>query len=195
MGKSGYDKPDRYSKKAKQEGYHARSVYKLEEIDKKYQVFRNGLKVLDLGAYPGSWSQYALKKVGPTGKVVGIDIENLETSLGSNYTFLHRSILEAELDLGSFAPFDVVLSDMAPRTTGIKSQDVYLSLELTAMAAQSAEKYMKHNGVFIAKIFQGEDFDEFYKDLRTRFAKMKSIKPEAVRAQSKEIYVIAWGLK
>jgi len=195
MIKSNYHKPDFFSDKAKKEGYAARSVYKLEEIDKKYQIIKPNSKILDLGAYPGSWSQYALKKVGKNGLVVGIDIQKITLDLGSNYVFFHQSILDPSLDFSCYAPFNSVISDMAPNTTGIKDQDVALSLELSLMAAEAAQKYMKKEGTFICKIFQGEGFDEFYSEIKKYFKKIKSFKPEAVRSQSKEIYLIGWELK
>ncbi|HCL58106.1 MAG TPA: 50S rRNA methyltransferase [Spirochaetia bacterium] len=195
MIKSNYHKPDFFTDKAKKEGYAARSIYKLEEIDKKYQIIKPNAKILDLGAFPGSWSQYALKKVGKNGLVVGIDIQKITLDLGSNYVFFHQSILDPSLDFSSYAPFNAVISDMAPNTTGIKDQDVALSLELSLMAAEAAQKYMKKEGTFICKIFQGEGFDEFYSEIKQYFKKIKSFKPEAVRSQSKEIYLIGWELK
>lgn len=195
MAKGKYHKPDAFSLKAKKEGYLARSVYKLEEIDQKYQILKPRQVVLDLGAFPGSWSQYALKKVGLKGKVVGIDIKNIEKNLGKNYTFYHQSILDENLDLSNFAPFDVVVSDMAPPTSGIKDKDVYESIQLSFMAIKMAQKYLKKQGVFIGKVFQGEDFDDFYKEFKGIFTKVKSFKPKAVRSNSKEIYAIGWGLK
>lgn len=195
MVHSGYDKPDVYTQKAKKAGYAARSIYKLEEMDKKYKLLKNGQKVLDLGAFPGSWSQYALKKVGPKGIVVGIDIQNIEKSFAPNHIFLNKSILDADLDFSQYAPFHLVLSDMAPNTTGVKDVDQMGSIELSEMAVEMAKKYMKKDGIFICKIFQGEGFDEFYKILKSVFVKMKSFKPEATRSNSKEIYAIGWGLK
>jgi 23S rRNA (uridine2552-2'-O)-methyltransferase len=195
MANSQYKKPDSYSQKAKKSGFKARSVFKLEEIDQKYKVFRSGNRVLDLGAYPGSWSQYVLQKVGKKGLVLGIDIQPIAEKFAPNFVFFHDSILNPELDFSGYAPFDVVLSDMAPSTSGIKDKDVYESLELARMAETMAEKYMKKNGTFVCKVFQGEDFDEFYRELKKKFQKMKSYKPEAVRKTSKEIYIIGWGLK
>ncbi len=195
MAKSGYKGPDSFSKKAKKDGFAARSVYKLEEINNKYKFLKKGFKVLDLGAFPGSWSQYALGKVGRQGRVVGIDIQNMKKSLGSNYNFFHKSILDADLDLSEFAPFHVVISDMAPNTTGIKGKDSYESVELCEMAVEIAKKHMKREGTFVCKVFQGEEFDDFYKDIKQVFKKIKSYKPVATRNQSKEIYVIGWGLK
>lgn len=195
MSRGEYHRPDAFTQKAKKEGYAARSVYKLEEIDQKYKIFKPGQKILDLGAYPGSWSQYALKKVGKKGRVVGIDIKNIEQNLGENYVFFHQSILDPALDFSAFAPFDLVISDMAPNTSGIKDKDVYESIELSRMAMEAAAKYMKKDGIFIVKVFQGEDFDDFYKEFRAFFVKVKSIKPEAVRTNSKEIYAVGWGLK
>lgn len=195
MIKSQYHKPDFYSDKAKKEGFAARSVYKLEEMDKKYQIFKNNYRVLDLGAFPGSWSQYALTKVGPKGLVVGIDIQMVNSIIAENYIFFHKNILDKDLDLSSYSPFHIVMSDMAPNTSGIKTADVYASLELSEMAVQMALRYMKKDGIFICKVFQGEGFDDFYRQTKSFFQKFKSFKPEATRSQSKEIYLIGLGLK
>jgi 23S rRNA (uridine2552-2'-O)-methyltransferase len=197
MSRNNYHKPDVYTQKAKKEGYFARSIYKLEEIDQKYQIIKSGMKILDLGAAPGSWSQYCVKKCGSKGIVVGIDIKNITAKIGDNYVFFHKSILDEDIatSFQKYAPFDVFLSDMAPSTSGIKDKDVFESIELSRIAIQQAKIYMKKNGTFICKVFQGEDFDDFYRELKSVFSKHKSFKPAAVRSNSKEIYVIAWGLK
>lgn len=190
-----YSKPDLYSQKAKKEGYAARSVYKLKEIDEKYKIFKKKQNILDLGAFPGSWSQYALEKVGKKGLVVGIDIKNIEKSFSDNFIFFHQSILDPELSLDQYAPFDCVISDMAPNTSGIKDKDVYESIELSTMAAEVAAKLMKPQGIFVCKVFQGEEIDLFFKNMKSIFKKTKTVKPLAVRKTSKEIYLIGWGLK
>lgn len=195
MAKNDYTQPDFYSLKAKDEGYLARSIYKLQEIDQKYQLFKKKMTILDIGAFPGSWSQYALKKVGKKGQVVGIDIKKIEKVNAPNFFAFHQSITDENLNFDEFLPFDMVISDMAPNTSGVKITDVLGSQELTLLAAQKAKVWMKRAGTFIGKVFQGEGFDEFYKEIRLIFKKVKSIKPKAVRKSSKEIYVIGWELK
>ncbi|HOJ50177.1 MAG TPA: RlmE family RNA methyltransferase [Spirochaetota bacterium] len=190
-----YNSSDFYFQKAKKDGYVARSVYKLEEIDKKYNIIKQGMKVLDLGASPGSWSQYCIKKVGRKGFVLGIDIKDVKIK-ADNFVFIKKGIEEAYEDIKNYGPFDIVLSDMAPNTSGIIDVDVYKSIELSGLAVDTALKCMKKNGVFIVKVFQGEDFDIFYREkIKNCFEKYKSFKPKAVRQNSKEIYIICWGLK
>jgi len=191
----GYTSDDFYFQKAKKEGYVARSVYKLEEIDKKYNIIKKGNKVLDLGASPGSWSQYCIKKIGPKGFVLGIDIKEVKIK-AENYCFIKKGIEEAEEEIKKYSPFDIVLSDMAPNTSGIIDVDVYKSIELSSLAVDTALKYMKKNGILVLKVFQGEDFDIFYKEkIKNNFEKYKSFKPKAVRQNSKEIYIICWNMK
>jgi 23S rRNA (uridine2552-2'-O)-methyltransferase len=190
-----YSKPDFYTDKAKKEGYNARSVYKLQEIDEKYHVFKKGQKVLDLGSCPGSWSQYTLKKIGSNGKVVGIDLKPVTHLSSASFEFILGDIETHQEALVKKAPFDIVLSDMAPNTSGVKSQDAFLSHELSFMALSVASKTLRENGIFICKIFQGDGIDDFFVEIKKVFKKFKSLKPKAVRKNSKEIYVIAFELK
>lgn len=183
---------DHYSQKARKEGYPARSVYKLEEIDRKYKLLRHGQKVLDLGCAPGSWTLYAAAKVGLKGRVIGIDLAPPEGSFSPQVTILKGDLLELDMDgVAGAAPFDLVLSDMAPKTMGRREVDQARSLELCQMAWAWAEKLLKPGGHFLFKIFQSKEGDDFIKTLKFHFASVNRLKPQATRRQSLEVFIIA----
>jgi len=188
---------DHYFKKAKKEGYVARSAFKLEEIDQKLGLVRPGYKVLDLGCFPGSWLQYVAKKIGPKGTVLGIDIQDLQIPLGPNMSFLHHDILE--LDLESLAPygppFDLVLSDMAPSTTGNKHTDGARVLGLNQMALFTATRWLKPGGNVLIKAFHGQAFEPLLSQIKTEYNKAKTFKPKSSRKESKEIFLFGEGKK
>jgi 23S rRNA (uridine2552-2'-O)-methyltransferase len=185
---------DAFFKRAREAGFAARSVFKLEEIDKKLRLLRPGYRVLDLGCRPGSWMQYALKVVGPHGAVVGIDRDPLDQPLPAARV-MRGDIYEttdAEL-LGELKAFDVVLSDMAPDTTGVRATDQARSAALFEEALTRAERLLAPTGSFVGKIFQGPDLEGIRKRMGTRFAEVKLIKPESSRAQSIEIFLAGKG--
>jgi 23S rRNA (uridine2552-2'-O)-methyltransferase len=188
---------DHYFNKAKQENYPARSVYKLQEIEKQSRLLVPGARVLDLGACPGSWSLYAAKRVGPQGRVLGIDLNPAGTEFPDNVTYLLGDMLEPGPDIleafAAFGPFDVVLSDMAPKTTGVKFADQCRSLELCEAALSVARQRLKPGGGFVVKIFQGPDAPAYLKGLRDFFDKVRVVKPKSSRAESKEIFYVATG--
>lgn len=190
---------DYYFLKAKEEHYPARSVYKLKEMDRAFRLFRPGMKVLDLGAAPGSWSLYAAERVGQKGLVLSCDLQSTDTVFPGNVTFLQENVFERtpefEALLEEKGPFDMVISDMAPRTTGTKFTDQARSLELCLEAVEVADRYLKPGGGFIAKIFMGPDFQELAKALRARFTTVKTFKPKSSRAESKEIFEVGMGFK
>ena len=190
---------DYYFLKAKQENYPARSIYKLKEMDKAFRLFKPGMKVLDLGAAPGSWTLYAAERVGERGRVIGADLQSTETHFPPNVTFLQENVFERtpefEALLEEAGPFDLVISDMAPRTTGTKFTDQARSLELCLEAMYVADRYLKPGGAFIAKIFMGPDFQDLVKPLRARYTTVKTFKPKSSRAESKEIFEVAMGFK
>ncbi len=190
---------DYYFRKAKEQNYPARSVYKLKEIDNKFKIFRRGMKVLDLGAAPGSWSLGAAEKVGVEGRVLALDIQSTETHFPSNITFMQEDVFErsAEFEekLHALGPFDVIMSDMAPRTTGTKFSDQARSLELCIEAFQVALLHLKVNGSFVVKIFMGPDIQELLTPMRKAFTKVKSFKPKSSRQESKETFFVAMGFK
>lgn len=189
-----YNPQDRFFKKAKQEGYAARSVYKLQEIDQKFKILKSGQWVLDLGAAPGSWSQYASQKIGPGGRILGVDLSPVTVSAG-NAVFLQADLRDLNLENvfrehGFDRRFDVVLSDMAPKTTGIKSVDQARSLELCELALSTAENFLKPGGSFVCKLFHSADFGKLRDAIKRNFEKADAMKPESTRAISKEIFLI-----
>jgi 23S rRNA (uridine2552-2'-O)-methyltransferase len=185
---------DHYSKKAKKENYPARSIYKLEEIDRRVRLLRSGFKVLDLGAAPGSWSMYAAKKVGPSGLVVAVDQSPLGVSLPGNAVVLEADALTldpSELgDLTRGTGFNVVMSDMAPRTSGHRFVDQTRSFDLFSRALSMGEQLLIPGGNFVGKIFFGGDFETARHNLRALFSKVRVIKPASVRSESYEIYLV-----
>jgi 23S rRNA (uridine2552-2'-O)-methyltransferase len=188
---------DHYFLKAKQENYPARSVYKLQEIEKQSRLLVPGASVLDLGACPGSWSLYAAKKVGPRGRVLAIDLNPAGTAFPDNVTYLEGDMLEPGPDIleafARFGPFDVVLSDMAPSTTGIKFTDQCRSLELAEAALAVANERLKPGGGFVVKVFQGPDSPAYQKMLRKYFTTVRLAKPKSSRAESKEVFYVGTG--
>lgn len=190
---------DHYFKRAKRDNYPARSVYKLQEMEKRFKVFQSGQTVLDLGAAPGSWTLYAAKRVGPKGRVLGVDIQSTDTSFPDNVIFLQEDVFSdapALLDaMEPLLPFDLVISDMAPKTTGVKFADQAKSLELCEKAFEIALVRLKKGGHFIVKNFEGEDTKAYIDSLRPYFGKVKVFKPKSSRAESKETFVVGLGFK
>lgn len=188
---------DHLTRRARSEGYPARSIYKLEEIQNKFRIMRKGDVVLDLGCAPGSWMLYAANQVGKKGNVFGIDLKKIEIVLPENVTAIQDDILNMEdaSFLENTNGLQVLLSDMAPATTGRKDVDAMRSFELCEMALQVATQRLESGGTFVCKIFQGNDFQAFQKNVRSLFRECKVFKPESCRKQSKEIYVIAKGKK
>lgn len=190
---------DYYFLKAKHEKYPARSIYKLKEIDNRFSLLKKGMKVLDLGAYPGSWSLGAAEKVGKTGKVVCCDIQTVTIPLPSNVFFFQEDIFHRsesfEQVLGKEGPFNIIMSDMAPQTTGIKFTDQARSFELCSEALAIAKQYLLQEGSFIVKIFMGSDTIELVKEMRKNFQRVTSFKPCSSRTKSKEIFYVGLGFK
>jgi 23S rRNA (uridine2552-2'-O)-methyltransferase len=191
-GKNPYKKADHFTKEAKAAGYPARSVFKLEEIDRRAQILRGGMRVLDLGASPGSWMLYAARKVGPQGRVLGVDLKAIETALPQNATFvLGDAFALDDPQLSTYAPYDVVLSDMAPNTTGNRLGDQTRSFELFMRALEVGGRLVKAGGSFVGKIFMGEDLPAARAEVRKLFAHERLIRPEGTRSVSYEIFVVA----
>ena len=189
--KNPYAKPDRYTRAAKEAGYPARSVFKLEEIDRRTRLLRPGMHVLDLGAAPGSWAMYVAQKVGRGGKILAVDLEPLTTALPAGTVFVQGDALSlANEELARFAPYDVVLSDMAPRTTGTRVTDQTRSFELFMRALAVAASLGKPGGAFVGKIFMSDDLALARVELRTHYATERLIRPEGTRAGSIELFVI-----
>jgi 23S rRNA (uridine2552-2'-O)-methyltransferase len=183
---------DYYSRKARKENYPARSVWKLEELDRRYRLFAKGQKVLDLGCAPGSWSLYAAKMVGPGGMVLGLDVCPPDArGFPANVIVMGADLLSASAALAaSYGPFGVVLSDMAPKTTGRKEIDQARSLELCRAAWDWAGNLLAPGGDFLVKIFQSQEGEAFARDLAARFGALVRLKPMATRRQSQEIYIL-----
>jgi 23S rRNA (uridine2552-2'-O)-methyltransferase len=189
---------DHYFHKAKKEHFLARAIYKLDEIQKRYKLLRPGNRVLDLGAAPGSWLQLTSDIVGPKGMVIGIDLKTIDHTFPGNVVNLQRDICEpgfAEELAGKYAPFDVVLSDMAPATSGIRVADSARSALLFEQALRVARLTLKKNGHFLAKIFHGTDFHVLLQEVKGAFNQVKVVRPAATRKQSKEVYILAMQFK
>ncbi len=190
-----YRKKDRFSEAAKRDGYSARSAYKLEELDKKFHLFRAGQRVVDIGAAPGSWMQYTAKIVLPKGYLLGLDLSDITAPLPLAARRAKLDILTATPEdfagLGAEpGSIDVVLSDAAPSLTGIKVTDRARSLELVEMAFRAAALLLKPGGAFVFKVFVSEDYQRFERQLKTRFERIVSQRPEAVRGGSEERFVV-----
>jgi 23S rRNA (uridine2552-2'-O)-methyltransferase len=194
-----FNPQDRFFKKAKEQNFAARSVFKLEEIDQKLKLFKVNQKVLDLGASPGSWSQYAVKKIGPQGRILGVDLKAVTVKL-PQAVFVEADLRSLDLreifsQHGFSDVFDLVLSDMAPNTTGIRLTDQARSFELCELALQVAEQFLKPRGHFVCKLFHSEDFQTMKKLMLQRFERFEAIKPESTRRMSKEIFLIGMTKK
>ena len=186
---------DHYSRRARKERFPARSVYKLKEIQAKFGLIKKGDKVLDLGCSPGSWLLYAAELTGRDGAVVGVDLKPVSAQLPPHVRVYSGDLLT--LDENPLAAlethFNVILSDMAPATTGIRTADSARSYDLCRVALTIAQSRLVSGGAFVCKIFQGEDFNIFSESVKTIFAKQKIFKPQSSRKASKEIYIIGLG--
>jgi 23S rRNA (uridine2552-2'-O)-methyltransferase len=193
-----YNTPDHYLIKAKQEGYLSRAVYKIIEIDNRFSIFHKGSFILDLGCYPGSWSQYISKRIDPKGKILGIDLKPINLNL-ENMTFIKSDINNLDLDSiilsSGFDHFNVILSDLAPNTSGNKTTDQSRSYELATSALSIAVKYLSKGGIFVCKLFDSQERDNFNSKLSIHFRNTRIIKPRATRKNSKEIYLVAINRK
>jgi 23S rRNA (uridine2552-2'-O)-methyltransferase len=183
---------DYYFKRAKREGFPARSVYKLDEIDRRVHLLRPGQRVLDLGCHPGSWLQYCARAVGQRGLVVGVDVRPMSLELPSHVHVLRIDVFDLQPgDLHRISPaFDVVLSDLAPATTGIPSADSARSALLFERAMRLAGELLVPGGYFLGKIFQGSDFDALVLSMKRMFRRVRGIRPHATRKESKEVYLL-----
>ncbi len=194
-----YNPKDYYFQKAKAQNYAARSIFKLQEIDERFKIFKPAYKILDLGAAPGSWSQYSSQKIGPRGRILGIDLQPIQLTL-PNALFLLADIRETNLE--EFMrenqidpPFDIVLSDMAPKTTGIRITDQTRSIELCELALETAKRFLKHRGTFVCKLFHSDAFENFRRSLKESFEKVELLRPKSTRKESKEIFFICMESK
>jgi 23S rRNA (uridine2552-2'-O)-methyltransferase len=188
---------DPFTRRAQRENFPARSVYKLQEIQRRFSILRKGDRVLDLGCAPGSWLLYAAEVTGAAGRVVGLDLSPVAIALPAHVTVRTADVFEAAKRPAEFfeETFDVVLSDMAPSTTGSRGVDAARSFNLCEAALGVAHQVLTPGGAFVCKIFQGEDFKRFIDAVRAGFTEHRVFKPQSSRKASSEIYLIGKGKK
>jgi 23S rRNA (uridine2552-2'-O)-methyltransferase len=189
---------DPYVLKAKQDGYRSRASYKLLELNEKDRLFHPGMTVVDLGAAPGGWSQIAIEKAGDNGVVIASDILEMEPIAGVTFIqgdFTEDAVYDQIMVSIGDRPVDLVISDMAPNMSGMSAIDQPRAMHLVELALDLAERTLKKDGVFLAKVFQGEGFDQYLKQIRENFKTVITRKPEASRARSREVYLLAKGFK
>ncbi len=190
-----YNPNDKWARKAKDEGFRARSIYKLQELDDKLHLLKPGMTVLDLGAAPGSWLQYVSGKIGDKGIAIGIDLQKIE-HIAPNVQTVEQDMLDIEAvekmvrTLTSTPAIDLLLSDAAPNTSGIRDVDQWRSIELNQSALAVGKRLLKPGGRCVLKVFQGADFDAFMKDVRREWKEVQIIKAKTSRDRSMEVYVI-----
>jgi len=189
---------DEFVKRAQSAGYRSRAVFKLEEIQRKDHILRQGMSVVDLGAAPGGWSQYAARLVGKQGTLVAMDILPMEPIPGVEFLqgdFRDDAVLQQLLDLVHGRPIDLVMSDIAPNISGMDAVDLPRAMYLAELAVDFADRVVRPGGDLLVKLFQGEGFDALLKELRSRYEKVVMRKPKASRARSREVYALARGRK
>ncbi len=189
---------DPYVKMAQEDGVRCRAVYKLQELDDKDNLLKSGISVVDLGAAPGGWSEYAAKKIGDKGTLVATDILPMDHLHGVTFIqgdFREESVLEAILKQMENNSADLVLSDMAPNISGVDSIDQPASMYLVELALDFAQQTLAKNGRFLVKVFQGAGFDEYLKAVKQSFKQVKIRKPKASRARSREVYILGLEFK
>jgi len=189
---------DEYVKKAQRQGYRSRAVYKLDEIQQKDRIIRPGMAIVDLGAAPGSWSQYASGLLGSKGRVVAMDILSMEPLPGVTFVqgdFREDDVLEQLLQALQGQEIDLVMSDMAPNISGMDAVDQPRAMYLAELAVDFSERVVRPGGELLIKVFQGEGFDELVRSLRSHYRKVAIRKPKASRPRSREVYALARGRK
>lgn len=187
---------DQYVKQSQRDGYRSRASYKLIELDQKDRLFRPGMTVVDLGAAPGGWSQVAAERVGDHGKVLASDILAMDSIAGVEFIqgdFTENEVFESLMAAIGGSPVDLVISDMAPNMSGVDAVDQPRAMYLVELALDMACQILKPGGNFVAKVFQGEGFDTWLADVRAAFGKVVTRKPDASRARSREVYIVAKG--
>lgn len=185
---------DEYVKRAQKDGYRSRAVYKLLEIQEKDRILKPGHVVVDLGAAPGGWSQIAEKLVGAKGRVVALDILPMDSLAGVDFIqgdFREEEALQQLRELLNGQAVDLVISDMAPNVTGMSAVDQPRAIYLCELALEFAREVLKPGGSLVVKVFQGEGFDEYIRELRSSFGKVVTRKPKASRSRSREVYLVA----
>lgn len=189
---------DEYVKRAQKEGYRSRAAYKLEELDQADKLLRPGMVVVDLGAAPGGWSQYAARRIGKNGRIIALDLLAMEPISGVEFIqgdFTESAVLDSLKQRLAGAPVDLVISDMAPNISGIESSDQAKTMYLAELTLEFAEQALKPGGNVLVKTFQGEGYAELHRAMKQRFEKLLTRKPKASRAESREMYLLAKGYK
>lgn len=189
-----YTPNDKWSQKAKREQFRARSVYKLKELDAKFHLLAPGMKVLDIGAAPGSWLQYTAQNIGPEGHVLGLDLQEI-APVGDNVTtgvcdITKPEEIQAILKVLGWEKVDLILSDIAPSTTGVAEVDQKRSVDLNRAIFAASKLFLKPSGNLVLKVFDGRDFQIFIKELKAHFRETTVHKPHASRDRSREVYVL-----
>jgi 23S rRNA (uridine2552-2'-O)-methyltransferase len=194
VARNPYRRPDALSREARARGFPARSVFKLEEIDRRVRLLRPGQRVLDLGAAPGSWSLYASRRVGAAGRVLAVDLQPITQAFAPNVAVLCADVLSPDSGaLAAPAPYDVVLSDMAPSTSGQPEADHARSCELFEAALGLALELGGPGSAFVGKLFMGEGFERLREAVRRGYAEARVIRPEATRRRSVEVFLVGLG--
>lgn len=189
-----YTPNDTWSRKAAKEGFRARSVYKLQELDERFHLLRSGQTVLDIAAAPGSWLQYVSKRIGPKGLAIGFDLTPIQP-IAENVRTFQQDITKSEevdalLTAEHLPPIDLVLSDIAPSTSGIRDVDQWRSIELNQAVLAIAQRWLKSGGACVLKVFRGADFDAFLRDVKAEWSDVKMMSPRASRDRSREVYLV-----
>ncbi|MBI0027713.1 23S rRNA (uridine(2552)-2'-O)-methyltransferase [Gilliamella apicola] len=189
---------DRFVQQAQKKGLRSRAWFKLEEIQKSDKLFKPGITVVDLGAAPGGWSQYVASLIGNKGRIIACDLLPMDPIVGVDFLqgdFRDELVLKALLERVGEEKVQVVMSDMAPNMSGQPAVDIPRAMYLVELALDMCRDVLAHNGNFIVKVFQGEGFEEYLKQVRAMFKTVKIRKPEASRARSREVYIVAMGMK
>ena len=189
---------DEFVKRAQMEGYRSRAVYKLQEIDQRDHLLRPGMSVVDLGAAPGGWSQFVADRIKPAGRIVALDILPMGGLPGVEVIegdFTEQAVLDQLLATLAGRPVDLVISDMAPNISGIGISDQARAVYLAELALDFAVQQLKPGGHLLMKVFQGQGFSELYKNIQQHFERVVTRKPKASRPRSREVYILARGLK
>ncbi len=199
MGHRSYERKDHLYKKAKAEGFASRAAYKLQELQKRFGLLKRGMRVLDLGAWPGGWVQVALPEIGPEGRMVGIDLVEIGGFSQSNLLLICGDAADTETwaKAKEFAggPFDVILSDMAAKLTGIREADVMAALSCVEIAFAAAEQLLSVGGTLVMKVFPGNEVEQFLRGMRKSFERVSRVGLDSTRRSSNETYVVAFGFR
>ncbi|OBW96239.1 23S rRNA methyltransferase [Gallibacterium salpingitidis] len=189
---------DKFVQQAHKQKLRSRAYFKLDEIQKTDKLFKPNMTVVDLGAAPGGWSQYVVTQIGNKGRVIACDILDMDPIVGVDFLqgdFREENVLKALLDKIGDNKVDVVMSDMAPNFSGMPSVDIPRAMYLVELALDMCKQVLATQGSFVVKVFQGEGFDEYLREIRSLFKNVKVRKPEASRDRSREVYIVATGYK